>query len=347
VSGHVVAVGAINVDLVTRAPRLPGPGETVVGDRLQRFGGGKGANGAVAAARLGAVVQLVGAVGDDDDGRRTLAELRAEGVGVDGVAVLAEQSTGAALIVLDAAGENQIAVAAGANAAVTVAAVEEALVRLLPGAGCVLVSAELPDEAVLAAVAAAVAAGVPCVLNPAPARPALVGPEVRGALLTPNAGEARALAGTDDVEAAARALAARTGAAVVVTLGGDGALVAGPAGHGGAPVGAGQGAAGRDGAGEGAAARDGAGEGAAVGGGASEGGPDAAITLRRWPARPAEVVDTTGAGDAFNGALAAGLAAGDGLDDAVARALVAGALAVGRPGAREGMPTADELRRAG
>jgi ribokinase len=315
VSGHVVVVGAINVDLVTRAPRLPGPGETVVGDRLQRFGGGKGANGAVAAARLDAAVELLGAVGDDDDGRRTLRELRAEGVGVDGVAVLPEEPTGAALIVLDAAGENQIAVAAGANAAVSVAAVQAALVRVLPGAGCALVSAELPDDAVLAAVAAAVAAGVPCVLNPAPARPALVGPGVRGALLTPNAGEARALAGTDDAEAAARALAARTGAPVVVTIGGDGALVARPAGGG-------------------------------KGFGAGEGGPDEGRTVRRWPARPAEVVDTTGAGDAFNGALAAGLAAGDALDDAVGRALVAGALAVGRPGAREGMPTADELRRA-
>jgi ribokinase len=298
VSGHVVAVGAINVDLVTRAPRLPGPGETVMGERLERFGGGKGANGAVAAARLGAQVALVGAVGADDDGRRTLDDLRAEGVDVTGVAVLTDTSTGAALIVLDAAGENQIAVAAGANAAVAVGHAEDALRRLLPGAGCVLVSAELPDEAVLAAVAAAVAAGVRCVLNPAPARAALLR-AAPGALLTPNAGEARDLTGQDDVEAAAEALTARTGAPVVVTLGGDGALVAAP----GTP-------------------------------------------LRRHAARPATVVDTTGAGDAFNGALAAALAAGEDLDAAVERALVVGALAVGRAGAREGMPTAAEVRAA-
>lgn len=298
-SGGVVVVGAINVDLVTRAPRLPGPGETVVGDQLRRFGGGKGANGAVAAARLGATVRLVGAVGADDDGRRTLDDLRADGVDVSGVAILDDISTGAALIVLDAAGENQIAVAAGANDAVAVEHVETALSAALPGAGCVLVSAEVPDATVVAAVRTATAAGVPCVLNPAPARPVLLEAAEHGALLTPNAGEARELAGTEDVETAAEALCERTGAPVVVTRGGDGALVAVPG-----------------------------------------------AALRSRPARPATVVDTTGAGDAFNGALAAALADGRSLDVAVTRALAAGALAVGRPGAREGMPTADELERA-
>jgi ribokinase len=298
-TGHVVVLGAINVDLVTRAARLPGPGETVVGGALQRFGGGKGANGAVAAARLGATVRLIGAVGADDDGRRTLEDLRAAGVDVAGVAVLDDVATGAALIVVDAAGENQIAVASGANDAVPVAHVRTALEVALPGAGCVLVSAEVPDAAVEAAVAAAVDAGVPCVLNPAPAREALLVAADRGAVLTPNAGEARALTGREDPLDAARALAARTGAAVVVTLGGDGALVCAPADE---PV--------------------------------------------RLPARPATVVDTTGAGDAFNGALAAALADGRGLREAVDRALVVGALAVGRAGAREGMPTADEVARA-
>lgn len=298
-SGHVVVVGAINVDLVTRAPRLPGPGETVVGDRLQRFGGGKGANGAVAAARLGAAVHLVGAVGADDDGRRTLDELRADGVDVGTVAILDDTSTGAALIVVDAAGENQIAVAAGANDAVTVEHVESALSAALPDAGCVLVSAEVPDATVVAAVRATTAAGVPCVLNPAPARPVLLEAAEHGALLTPNVGEALELAGTDDLSAAAATLCDRTGAPVVVTRGGDGALLAVP------------------------------------------GEPP-----RARPARPATVVDTTGAGDAFNGALAAALAGGATLEAAVDRALVVGALAVGRAGAREGMPTADDVARA-
>jgi ribokinase len=298
-TGHVVVLGAINVDLVTRAARLPGPGETVVGGGLQRFGGGKGANAAVAAARLGATVRLVGAVGADDDGRRTLGDLATDGVDVAGVVVLDDAATGAALIVVDAAGENQIAVAAGANAAVTVAHVHAALETALPGAGCVLVSAEVPDDAVEAAVAAATTAGVPCVLNPAPARAALLAAADLGAILTPNAGEARALTGHEDPLVAARDVAARTGAAVVVTLGGDGALVCAP-GH--EPV--------------------------------------------RLPAHPATVVDTTGAGDAFNGALAAGLADGRGLREAVDRALVVGALAVGRAGAREGMPSADAVAEA-
>lgn len=306
-TGHVVAVGAINVDLVTRTERLPGPGETVVGGGLGRFGGGKGANGAVAAARLGATVRLIGAVGVDDDGRRTLEDLRAEGVDVVGVAELDGVATGAALIVVDAAGENQIAVASGANDAVSVEHVRATLDDALPGAGCVLVSAEIPDATVEAAVQAAAAAGVPCVLNPAPARAALLRAADHGAILTPNAGEARALTGEDDPVVAARALAARTGAAVVVTLGADGALVCAPG----------------DGT-DGTAGQE----------------------PVRLPAHPATVVDTTGAGDAFNGALAAGLAEGRALREAVDRALVVGALAVGRAGARGGMPTAAEVARA-
>src|SRR3954449_753296 len=114
--GRVVVVGAVNVDLVVAADRLPGPGETVVGPGVVQHGGGKGGNAAVAAGRVGAAVTLVGAVGDDDTGRGALDELRAEGVGVDGVAVLEGVATGVALIVVDAAGENQIAVGAGANA---------------------------------------------------------------------------------------------------------------------------------------------------------------------------------------------------------------------------------------
>src|SRR4051812_45141237 len=108
-TGTVVVVGAVNVDLVVTADRLPGPGETVVGPGVSRSGGGKGANAAVAAARAGARVRLVGAVGDDDTGAGALAELAAEGIVVDDVEVLADVPTGVALIVVDAMGENQIA----------------------------------------------------------------------------------------------------------------------------------------------------------------------------------------------------------------------------------------------
>jgi ribokinase len=307
----VVVVGAINVDLVVAAPELPGPGETVVGGGLQRHGGGKGANAAVAAARAGAAVHLIGAVGADDDGSRTLDELRAEGIDVRGVAVLDDHATGVALIVVATNGENQIAVGAGANAAVDPDSVRRALGEVLPRAGCVLVSTEIAGAAVAAAVHAAIAAGVPCVLNPAPVTPEVLALLDAGPLLTPNASESAALVrrlgfvgplgdgSPVDVAAAARALVERTSAPVVVTLGGDGALVLVP-------------------------------------------GEDA----QHVPPRPARVRDTTGAGDTFNGVLASRLAAGDALGAAVQVATVAASLSVAHVGAREGMPTADGISAA-
>jgi ribokinase len=315
----VVVVGAINVDLVVAAPRLPGPGETVVGARLERHGGGKGANAAVAAARAGGAVRLVGAVGSDDNGTAALDDLRAAGVDVGDVAVLKGEPTGVALIVVDPEGENQIAVGAGANAAVTSAHVHRALGAALPTAGCVLVSTEIAGEAVAAAVEEAARAGVFCVLNPAPAIPAVLEALRHGPVLTPNATEvqdlARLLAGTDEgrpaehddasppardhVIAAAERLMAATGAPVVVTLGGDGALVLAP---GAAPA--------------------------------------------HVPPRPATVRDTTGAGDTFNGVLAVRLAAGDELAAAVHTASAAAALSVSRVGARAGMPDAEAIAAA-
>jgi ribokinase len=303
--GRVVVVGAVNVDMVVAAPALPGPGETVVGPRMERFGGGKGANAAVAASRAGARVTLIGAVGADDIGAAAVAELQADGVDTSGVAELVGAATGVALIVVDAAGENQIAVGAGANAALAAEAVTTALASVLPGAGCVLVSTEIPDAAVLAAVRAAAAAGVVCVLNPAPVTPAVVELATGGGpLLTPNRTECLDLAGrlggpVGDVAAAAGWIRERTGAAVVVTLGGAGVLVV-----------------------------------------AADGTP------QRVPARPATVRDTTGAGDTFNGVLAAGLAAGDPPDLAVRVAGVAASLSVAHAGARGGMPTAAAIHAA-
>lgn len=286
--GRVVVAGAVNLDLTVVAPRLPGPGETVVGGGARRAGGGKGANAAVAAARAGARVVLVGAVGDDATGEAALAELRAAGVDTAHVAVLDGEATGVALIVVDAAGENQIAVGAGANARVG-----GLPPGVLDGAGCVLVSTEIPDDAVTAAVRAAVAAGVPCVLDPAPVTDAVATLLDAGAVLTPNRGELAALAAhlpgadPDDVPGAARALHERTGAPVVVTLGERGALVVdGP----GAPA--------------------------------------------HVSAPPVRAVDTTGAGDVFTGVLAARLADGVPLRDAVRVGVAAASLAVQHEGAR-------------
>lgn len=304
----VVVVGAVNVDLVVAAPRLPGPGETVVGPGVTRHGGGKGANAAVAAARAGADVRLIGAVGADDTGAAALAELRADGIDTREVAVLDGVATGVALIVVDGRGENQIAVGAGANAAVTAEQVRAALRGALAGAGCVLVSTEIPGPAVAAAVAAATAAGVPCVLNPAPVIPVVAELLRHGPVLTPNGSECADLAaalgvppGTDDpVLEGARAITARSRAPVVVTLGGAGALVLD------------------------------------VDGGA----PD------RVPPGVAAVRDTTGAGDTFNGVLATRLAAGDGLACAVRTATVAASMSVASVGARTGMPYADDIDAA-
>src|SRR4051812_31826458 len=275
--GTVLVVGSVNVDLVVTLDRLPAAGETVIGGRFARHGGGKGANQAVAAARAGATVRFVGAVGDDDFGAAALAELEAEGIDVGAVARLDDEPTGVALIAVDREGRNQIAVASGANARVD-AAMARAAGDLRRGDVCLL-GFEVPDEAVGAAARAAADAGAQIVLNPAPARELPEGIAGLGVVLTPNADEADALGG-------AHALAARTGAPVVVTRGADGALLV-----------------------------DG--------------------TDEKTLAAPAvEVVDTTGAGDAFNGVLAAGLAAGLDLEDAARRAVDAASASVRRAGAR-------------
>ena len=125
---RVIVVGSVNADLVVVAGRLPAPGETVTGGRFSRHGGGKGANQAVAAARLGADVRMVGAVGDDDLGGAAVRALRDEGIDITQIAVV-DQPTGVALIVVDAAGENQIAVASGANWALRATNVESATKR--------------------------------------------------------------------------------------------------------------------------------------------------------------------------------------------------------------------------
>jgi ribokinase len=294
----VVIVGSVNVDLVVAAERLPGRGETVLGRRLERYGGGKGANAAVAAARLGADARLVAAVGDDTLGPEALAELKQEGVDCAGVSTTAGEATGAALIVVDAGGDNQIAVGAGANAALSSDHVRRALGRALDRAGCLLVNLEIPDEAVHAAVDVGREAGVPVVINPAPARASVLELAALGPILTPNAGEARRLTGESDARLAAAALARRTSAPVIVTDGARGALLLKrPAGE--------------------------------------------AIALA---APDVTAVDTTGAGDAFSGALAARVAAGDDIRVATAFAVAAGACAVREAGARAGMPTESEVR---
>jgi len=284
-TARVIVVGSINVDLVVTLERLPAPGETVSGGRFSRHGGGKGANQATAAARLGAAVTMVGAVGDDDLGDEALALLRNEGIDVERVARLAGVATGVALIAVDADGENQIAVASGANLELDPALPE------LGESDVMLLNHGISEAARLAA---ARAARGPVVLNPAPARPIPDELAALGPILTPNAGEARELTGEEEPEAAARALRERTGAPVLITLGADGALLV-------------------------------------------------ADEVAHIPAPRVQVVDTTGAGDTLNGALAAELAAGRDLREAAAFAVRVAALSTRVAGAREGMPRRDEV----
>jgi ribokinase len=223
--GRVFVVGSTNVDRTVQVPRLPRPGETALGDALVISPGGKGANAAAAAVRTGATVVFVSAVGADVDGEGAIATLRAEGVGVDGVAVRDDAPTGAALIVTDAEGANLIAVAPGANARVDPEHVAHSLAELA-ATDVVLVSAEIPDAAIQAAVRAGTEHGAASLLDPAPARPSLLGAARMGAILTPNETEAVELTGCNDAEEAAWRLVGLTGRAVVVTLGAAGCLVA-------------------------------------------------------------------------------------------------------------------------
>jgi len=196
----LVVLGAVNVDLVVRGVRLPGPGETVGGGAFERHHGGKGGNQAVAAARAlrggpaDASVRLLGAVGDDEMGVDALETLRAEGVDVSHVSTTPDAATGVALIVVDEAGENQIAVAAGANAAIGSDDVAGALEGLGPG-GVVLASLEVPVDVVRAAAVRSRALGGTFVLNPAPATKEAAALLPLADVVTPNEGELRLLGG--------------------------------------------------------------------------------------------------------------------------------------------------------
>jgi ribokinase len=298
---RVLVVGSANVDFTVAAPRLPAPGETVSEGTLLITHGGKGANQAVAARRLGADVRLIASVGADDAGQRIVTALAAEGIGVGGVSV-ADRPTGTALIVVDPAGRNQIAVAPGANRALTV----EQVTRReddFAWAQIVVCQLEIPLAVAAWSLAEARRRGAITILNPAPvpAEPLSVWPLVD--YLTPNLGEATRLSGTaedgrDAATTAATRLRARGAGHVLVTLGAEGVLAV---------------------IGDGAPLR--------VGG------------------RAVEVVDTTAAGDAFNGALAVALGQRRGLEEALRFANAAGALACTRRGAQVSLPALAEVER--
>ncbi|PSM16539.1 ribokinase [Nitratireductor sp. StC3] len=227
----VIVIGSINLDLIASVGRLPGPGETVAGDGFATAPGGKGANQALAAARAGAAVRMVGAVGKDGFAAEALALLERGGVDLTGVGET-HASTGTALILVGGDGENMIAVVAGANAAVLPGDVSKAA----PGAGdVVLMQQEIPLETIRAGLEAARAAGAVSVLNTAPYNDEAADLLALADYVVANETEfdlcARALdLKGQDREARMRDFAAGTGRTVIVTLGGEGVLAAAPDG---------------------------------------------------------------------------------------------------------------------
>jgi ribokinase len=231
---HFCVLGSLNMDMVTRVTRFPRPGETISGISFNIFPGGKGANQAVALARLGAAVEMVGAVGDDVLGARYEAVLDDAGVGRGSLARIAGVSTGTASIEVTTSGENHIVVVAGANEALTPAFVEARRDRI-EDASFLLLQLEIPMESVLAAAHIAAAAGVPVMLDPAPARP--LPPELYPLLsiITPNEHEAAILTDEDTrddagIARAGAALLARGVRCAVIKAGSRGAFVVDAAG---------------------------------------------------------------------------------------------------------------------
>jgi ribokinase len=292
---RIVVVGSINMDLVTQAPRFAGPGETILGERFLTVPGGKGANQAVAAARLGAEVVLVGATGAAAFGQQLRQGLVAEGIDLTHTVQLEGCSSGTASITV-AGGENQIIVVPAANAFVTPAQVEQAQ-AMVARADAVLVQMEIPLETVEATLRLGHRLGVPVILNPAPAQKLPTDWLKLARYVTPNQHELAILLGADPTEADPtedfRDLMRRTPCPVVLTRGAEGAWYR------------------------------------------EQGEPVHQAGFK------VDVIDSTGAGDTFNAALAVFLH--EGLPQAVRKACAAAALSVGKLGAQGGMPTLHEM----
>lgn len=305
----VVVVGSLNMDFVVRTKHLPAPGETVLGRGFQMIPGGKGANQAVAAGKLGAgsvTVKMVGRVGMDLFADHLKASLASAGVDVSAVHASRSQPTGVALIAVDTAGQNQIVVASGANNDLAVGDVE-AMRRVMKGARIALFQLETPLATVAASLKMAREEGVRTILDPAPAQP--LRPELLQTvdILTPNETEAFMLLGRpaervalSDAPAVAAAVAALGAHMVVLKLGDRGCYFHGSTQHG-------------------------AGESYHV------------------PGFRVEAVDSTAAGDTFNAGLAIALAEGASIGHALRFANAAAAISVTRMGAQASAPGRAEV----
>ncbi len=298
---HITVMGSSNTDMIIRVPRIPAPGETILGGEFLTAAGGKGANQAVGAARAGGRVKFIARVGSDMFGERAVAALKHDGVDVRNVLRDKRAASGAALIFVSDTGENSIAVAGGANTKLSTADVKRAAAAIT-GAATLVMQLETPLASVHMAARLAVKAGVPVILNPAPAQPLPDALLKLIAILTPNESEAQLLTGTrvDGPAGAAKACAilrARGVRTVILTMGSRGAFVSDSAGS------------------------------------------------RLVPGFKVKAVDTTAAGDIFNGALSVALTEGAMLDDAILFANAAAAISVTRLGAQPSAPHRAEIER--
>ena len=305
----ILVIGSTNIDMIARVKHLPRPGETVGEARFMQSNGGKGANQAVAAARLGGDVAFVSCLGDDAGAAALRQQFAADGINTEALFTAKDTPTGTALIFVSQDGENCIAVAPGANHSLTCEAID-AVADRIAGAEYLLVQLEIPMETVACAIEKAYAAGTRVVLNPAPAMPLADELLRKVYLITPNRTESETLTGipvhtVQDASKAAGALLAKgvgkklmqlEGVGnVIVTLGSEGALIRTPAEE---------------------------------------------LLI---PARTVTPVDTTAAGDVFNGALLVALSEGRSLADAVRFAAHSASVSVTRMGAQASIPWRGEL----
>ncbi|KIL14671.1 ribokinase [Bacillus safensis] len=288
---HIVVVGSCSMDLVVTSDKRPNAGETVLGESFKTVPGGKGANQAVASARLGADVYMVGRVGDDAYGQDILSNLQAQGVRTSYMKPVTEMESGTAHIIL-AEGDNSIVVVKGANNEVTPDYVSDAL-STIDDIGMVLIQQEIPEETVEAVCAICSEKEIPVILNPAPARKVSKQVLDQAAYITPNEHEAVLMFDGLPTRDALRQYPNK----LLITEGKNGVRY-------------------------------------------FDGTKEVLV-----PGVPVEAVDTTGAGDTFNGALAVALTEGKSLYDALAFANLAASMSVTKFGAQGGMPTREELEK--
>lgn len=298
-SSKIVVIGSSNTDMVIYSDRIPSPGETIIGGTFKMNPGGKGANQAVAAARLGGAVNFVSSIGEDIFGKESLNNFEEAGIDSQYVSIQKNTPSGIALILVDAEGENSIAVASGANSSITTEDIDEAR-PAIRSAGFMLIQLEIPVPIVSYSLEIAAQENCKVILNPAPAQALSDEDLQRVSVITPNETEAEILTGitVDDLDSARKAaitLRSKGIDNVIITMGSQGAYVL-------------------------------------------------TNTINELiPAPEVTPVDTTAAGDTFNGALAVALSENMGLKEAVAFANQAAAISVTRKGAQASVPFRKEL----